>query len=205
RVVQERARRRAGGAAGRSHAGEPRRARRRAHPHSRRAVRRRPGGAGRRGGPLDRGAIPIRSARDVPRPGAALPAQVGVETRAVIFDMDGVLLDSGAHHRQPWPVLLDELAITPQQPDFWRLTIGRPSVEAVPLLLDRATPLPEARRLAERKQHHYRLLSREGLPPVPRVVAFVGGLVAQGLPPAGAPSASPAPAEPRLEQNRLRR
>ena len=65
-----------------------------------------------------------------------------METRAVIFDMDGVLLDSGAHHRQAWRALLDELGVTPSQPEFWRLTIGRPSVEAVPLLLDRATPCP---------------------------------------------------------------
>jgi len=56
--------------------------------------------------------------------------------------MDGVLLDSGAHHRQAWRALLDELGVTPSQPEFWRLTIGRPSVEAVPLLLDRATPFP---------------------------------------------------------------
>src|SRR4029453_1045058 len=80
--------------------------------------------------------------------------------------MDGVLVDSGAHHRQAWRVLLDELGVTPSQPDFWRLTIGRPSLEAVPLLLDRATPLAEARRPAERKQRHYRVLSPAG--PAPR-------------------------------------
>jgi HAD superfamily hydrolase (TIGR01509 family) len=127
-----------------------------------------------------------------------------METRAVIFDMDGVLVDSGAHHRQAWRVLLDELGVTPQQPDFWRLTIGRPSVEAVPLLLDRATPLTEARRLAERKQHHYRRLAREGSPPVRGVVAFVGGLVACGVPRAVATSASRADAGPMLERIGLR-
>ena len=127
-----------------------------------------------------------------------------METRAVIFDMDGVLVDSGAHHRQAWRVLLDELGVTPSQPDFWRLTIGRPSVEAVPLLLDRATSLPEARRLADRKQHHYRLLSREGSPPVRGVVVFVGDLVARGVPRAVATSASRVDAEPILERIGLR-
>ena len=127
-----------------------------------------------------------------------------METRAVIFDMDGVLLDSGAHHRQAWRALLDELGVTPSQPEFWRLTIGRPSVEAVPLLLDRATPLPEARRLAERKQHHYRRLSRQGSPPVRGVVAFVDDLAARGVPRAVATSASRADAEPMLERIGLR-
>ena len=68
-----------------------------------------------------------------------------METRAVIFDMDGVLVDSGAHHREAWKVLLDELGVVPAEPDYWRLTIGRPSVEAVPLLLGRATSWAEAR------------------------------------------------------------
>ena len=127
-----------------------------------------------------------------------------MESRAVIFDMDGVLLDSGAHHRQAWRALLDELGVTPSQPDFWRLTIGRPSVEAVSLLLDRATPLPEARRLAERKQHHYRRLSRQGSPPVRGVVAFVDDLAARGVPRAVATSASRADAEAMLERIGLR-
>src|SRR6266705_6718595 len=85
--------------------------------------------------------------------------------------MDGVLLDSGAHHREAWRVLLDELGVSPAQPEYWRLTIGRPSIEAVPLLLGRATPWPEARRLAARKHDHYRRLARAGPPPVRGVVA----------------------------------
>jgi beta-phosphoglucomutase len=41
-----------------------------------------------------------------------------VETRAVIFDMDGVLIDSGAHHREAWRALLDELGVAPTETDF---------------------------------------------------------------------------------------
>src|SRR5216117_3162826 len=47
-------------------------------------------------------------------------------TRGVIFDMDGVLIDWGAHHRAAWRALLDELGVAPARPDYWRLTIGRP-------------------------------------------------------------------------------
>jgi beta-phosphoglucomutase-like phosphatase (HAD superfamily) len=57
--------------------------------------------------------------------------------RGAIFDMDGVLVDSGVHHRAAWRALLDELGETPAQHDYWRLTIGRPGTEAVPLLLGR--------------------------------------------------------------------
>ena len=72
-------------------------------------------------------------------------------TSTCIFDMDGVLIDSGAHHRSAWRALLDELGVQPAEPEYWRLTIGRPAEEAVPLLLGRAMPSSEARRLALRK------------------------------------------------------
>jgi beta-phosphoglucomutase family hydrolase len=124
-------------------------------------------------------------------------------TRAVIFDMDGVLLDSGAHHRQAWRALLDELGVS-AHPEFWRLTIGRPSVEAVPLLLGRATPGPEARRLAERKHDHYRRLARAGPPPLRGVVAFVGQLAARRVPCAVATSASRHDADRLLVRTGLR-
>ena len=64
-------------------------------------------------------------------------------TSTCIFDMDGVLIDSGAHHRSAWQALLDELGVAPD-PEFWRLTIGRPAEEAVPLLLGKPLPSSEA-------------------------------------------------------------
>jgi len=127
-----------------------------------------------------------------------------VRTRAVIFDMDGVLLDSGAHHREAWGALLDELGVSPAQPEYWRLTIGRPSVEAVPLLLGRATPWPEAQRLAARKHDHYRRLARAGLPPVRGVVAFVAELATRNVPRAVATSASRYDADRLLGRTGLR-
>jgi hypothetical protein len=71
-------------------------------------------------------------------------------TRACIFDMDGVLIDSGAHHRDAWRALLEELGAPPAEPEYWRLTIGRPAEEAVPLLLGAPATAAQARRLALR-------------------------------------------------------
>ena len=113
-----------------------------------------------------------------------------METHAVIFDMDGVLVDSGAHHRAAWRALLDELGVVPAAPDYWRLTIGRPSIEAVPLLLGRETSWAEAQRLATRKQEHYRRLAAAGPSLVRGVREFVGELAARGVPRAVATSAS---------------
>jgi beta-phosphoglucomutase len=110
------------------------------------------------------------------------------DTRAVVFDMDGVLVDSGAHHREAWVRMLAELGLTP--PDgFWRRTIGRPSVEAVPLLLGQPLAPAEARRLARRKQEHYASLAATGPRAVAGVTAFVEELYARGVPLAVATSA----------------
>ena len=113
---------------------------------------------------------------------------MSVSMRAVVFDMDGVLVDSGAHHRQAWIKLLGELGVAPPR-EFWRRTIGRPSVEAVPLVLEKPVPLAEARRLANRKHHHYETLAARGLPAVAGVIAFVESLRARAVPIAVATSA----------------
>src|SRR2546425_7070282 len=97
--------------------------------------------------------------------------------------MDGVLIDSGAHHREAWRALLDELGVAPAQPDYWRLTIGRPGNEAVPLLLGYPLSWAEAMRLADRKRDHYVRLARPPLPPPPRGPAAPPAGVAAGLPP----------------------
>jgi beta-phosphoglucomutase-like phosphatase (HAD superfamily) len=111
-------------------------------------------------------------------------------SRAVIFDMDGVLIDSGVHHRAAWRALLTELGEEPAHPEYWRLTIGRPSEEAVPLLLGRRVPEHVARRLALRKRDLYVDLSRGGVVSVPGVREFVEALSGLGIPRAVGTSAS---------------
>jgi HAD superfamily hydrolase (TIGR01509 family) len=110
-------------------------------------------------------------------------------THAVVFDMDGVLIDSGAHHRDAWRLVLADLGVTPA-PDFWRLTIGRPAEEAVPLLLGRPVAAAEAARLARRKREHYTRLAARGMLPIAGAPAFVAALARQGVPRAVATSAS---------------
>ena len=113
-----------------------------------------------------------------------------MKSSAVVFDMDGVLIDSGVHHRAAWQALLAELGEAPAHPEYWRLTIGRPSEEAVPLLLGRRVSEHEAQRLARRKRDLYVDFSRGGVVPVPGVRDFIAALARLGVPRAVGTSAS---------------
>jgi beta-phosphoglucomutase-like phosphatase (HAD superfamily) len=113
----------------------------------------------------------------------------GTAAGAVIFDMDGVLLDSGVHHRDAWRLLLEDIGVAPP-PGFWRHTIGRPAEEAVVILLDRRLEPAEAAALARRKREHYARLAARGMLPVAGAPAFVAMLVSLGVPRAVATSAT---------------
>ena len=112
------------------------------------------------------------------------------EVMACIFDMDGVLVDTGAAHRAAWSALLDELGVRPRQAETWRLTIGRPAEEAVSLLLGQRLSDHDAWLLARRKRELYLDLADRGTPAIPGVCAFVGELARRAVPRAVGTSAS---------------
>jgi len=109
---------------------------------------------------------------------------------AAIFDLDGVLVDSGVYHRAAWRALLKELGAEPVDGEFWRLTIGRPVEEALPLLLGRRLSSWEIARYSQRKTDLYHQLSGGRFQPVPGAVSFVRALEAGNIPRALATSAS---------------
>lgn len=110
--------------------------------------------------------------------------------QAAIFDLDGVLVDSGPYHRAAWRALLKELGADPRDGEFWRLTIGRPVEEALPLLLGRRLSAHEIARYSKRKTDLYHQLAHGQFQPVPGAVTFVQALEDENVPRALATSAS---------------
>ncbi|MBN1341483.1 MAG: HAD family phosphatase [Phycisphaerae bacterium] len=102
-----------------------------------------------------------------------------MEPRGVIFDMDGVIIDSGSTHLASWKQLAVEnrLEITDRQ--FWE-TFGRPSREIIRLRWGADLSDEEVRRLDERKEAIYRELIRGNVPVMPGAVELMRALHADG-------------------------
>src|SRR5262249_30741176 len=85
---------------------------------------------------------------------------------AVLWDVDGVIIDSGEQHRQSWQVLARENGLDYSDERFWA-SFGRRNADVIPYLF-RVTPPPdELARLADRKEEIYRQLLEIEAQPLP--------------------------------------
>jgi beta-phosphoglucomutase len=99
---------------------------------------------------------------------------------AVIFDMDGVLVDSASAHIESWQVLARELgsaAITPEQ---FSAAFGRRSGDIIDAWFGVSEPVA-AKKLEERKESLYRDLIRRRVPAMPGAFELVSRLHAAGV------------------------
>mgnify|MGYP005846287047 CR=1 FL=1 len=99
--------------------------------------------------------------------------------KAVIWDMDGVLVDSALYHLRSWQILASELGWQFTEEQFWP-TFGRRNQEVI---RENLGPLPpaEVERLAKRKDEVYLTLIPKSLEPLPGVVALLEGLRQNGF------------------------
>ena len=98
---------------------------------------------------------------------------------AVIFDMDGVLVDSAAPHFQSWQRLAEECGGTVTDEQFAE-TFGRQNRDIIPRLFGTVSD-DRLRALADRKEEIYRDLVRENPPIVAGAVNLVRDLYASGV------------------------
>jgi beta-phosphoglucomutase len=95
---------------------------------------------------------------------------------AVIFDLDGVLVDSSEFHRESWRVVGLERGFEMTDELFWR-TFGMPNRQILPLLYGRALGDDEIAEVSERKEAAYRELAAgrmRALPGACELVRAVG-------------------------------
>lgn len=99
---------------------------------------------------------------------------------AVIFDMDGVLVDSGAAHLESWRRLAAESGRAQITDEQFAATFGRRSSEIIEALFGVTEP-GRAGAMDERKEAIYRDLIRGRVPAMPGAVELVTRLADEGV------------------------
>lgn len=100
---------------------------------------------------------------------------------AVIFDWDGVVVDSSAHHERSWEILAAQRGL-PLPPDHFKRGFGKKNNVIIPDL-GWATETSEVTALAHAKEEIYRDLVRQnGITPLPGVRTLLESLHAAVVP-----------------------
>jgi len=97
----------------------------------------------------------------------------------VIFDMDGVLVDSAAPHRESWKALAREIGGHVTDDQFHR-SFGRQNRDIIPILFG-PTEDDRLEKLADRKEAIYRDLIRANPPIVPGAIQLIQELDRLGV------------------------
>ncbi|MCS7221964.1 MAG: HAD family phosphatase [Anaerolineae bacterium] len=99
--------------------------------------------------------------------------------KAVLWDLDGVIADTGDLHILTWRMMLNEMGV-PFDEQYFRRIFGMVNSEGIPLLLGRPASPEEIARLSERKEALFRELLPGRLRPVPGAVEWIRRLREDG-------------------------
>jgi beta-phosphoglucomutase family hydrolase len=123
--------------------------------------------------------------------------------KGVIWDMDGVLVDTGEFHFRAWSQALPEFGI-PFTRELFRATFGMNNAGILTMLLGR-TPVPELLgEISDRKEQLFRQAVRGRAQLLPGVQAWLERLEAAGVRQAIASSAPPANIDALVDELGLR-
>jgi phosphoglycolate phosphatase-like HAD superfamily hydrolase len=123
--------------------------------------------------------------------------------QGVIWDMDGVLVDTGEFHFQAWSQALSEQGI-PFSRELFRTTFGMNNAGILEVLLGRTPPPELLAEISDRKEHLFRQAAQGHAQPLPGVLAWLERLKAAGTRQAIASSAPPANIDALVDELSLR-
>lgn len=128
-----------------------------------------------------------------------------MKTLAIIFDMDGVIVDNHQYHLRSWLSFFERNGIQMTETEYKEKVNGRVMHTVLPTILGRSLSPDEIRTLGEQKETEYRDLYRSEIEPTPGLVDFLQELQQQDIPRAIATSAPPSNVDFTLEGTQLRK
>lgn len=103
-------------------------------------------------------------------------------TPGALFDWDGVIIDSSAHHEMSWELLAGEIG-KPLPPDHFIRGFGMKNQVIIPQILQWTDEERQIETWSLRKEQLYReIIGREGIRPLPGVSELLRMLAAHGVP-----------------------
>jgi beta-phosphoglucomutase len=99
---------------------------------------------------------------------------------AVIFDLDGVLVDTGWAHKRAWFAFAEKHGVQISD-DFFAATFGMTNDRIIPLLLNRPIPYHQLKQLSDWKEQLYRRIIADKLAPDERLEKFLSDLKKNGF------------------------
>ena len=94
---------------------------------------------------------------------------------AVIFDMDGVLADTGPIHYESWVKMANEIGKTFKK-SFFEATFGQQSVPITRQLVGRKVDQNLVEKWAQLKEQYYREMVKDKIEPLPGVIELIEDL-----------------------------
>ena len=94
--------------------------------------------------------------------------------QAVIWDLDGVIIDSAEEHRKAWQRLAREEGLPFTDEQFWA-TFGQRNDSIIPLIWGPVSP-DQLKALADRKEAYFREYVRETAAPLPGAIELLSTL-----------------------------
>lgn len=122
---------------------------------------------------------------------------------AVIFDMDGVIVDNHQYHLKSWLSFFEKHNISMSEDEYKQKVNGRPMQEVILDLFDKDMSPEQASALGNEKEILYRDMYRKDIKPAAGLKQFLDILVQNNIPRAVATSAPPANVQFTMENTGL--